>query len=171
MMMMMMMNTTMLATVNTDITSYGIIKSKSWLAIATLKPTFTFLGILPRKSLKYGKSLPRKVKVCFRVAMASQPFDFIIPYEVIVSIHCRQHCCIHHHQHLRRCFYRGFQNLSQRTKSQQSHHDLSKILHIRIFYSPLCAFLKCLHKFPPSRGDTKSHWLHLFDFSPLCILK
>ena len=83
-----------------------------------------------------AKSLPRKVKVGFRVAMASQPFDFIIPYEVIVSIHCRQHCCIHHHHHhhhLRRRFYRGFQNLSERTKSQQSHHDLIKILHIRIF--------------------------------------
>ena len=29
---------------------------KDWLAIATLKPTFTFLvGILPSKSLEYGK--------------------------------------------------------------------------------------------------------------------
>ena len=59
-------------------------------------------------------------------------------------------------------YFHGFQNLSQRTKSQQSHHDLSKILHIRIFCSPLCLFFKCFHKFPPSLGDTKSHWLHLF---------
>ena len=29
---------------NAGDTSYGIIKSKGWLAIATLKPTFTFLG-------------------------------------------------------------------------------------------------------------------------------
>ena len=46
---------------------------KGWLAIATLKPTFTFLvGILESKSIEYDKT--RKVKVGFRVAMASQPF-------------------------------------------------------------------------------------------------
>ena len=44
-------------------------------AIATLKPTFTFLvGILPYSIPLLGKIPTKKVKVVFRVAMASQPF-------------------------------------------------------------------------------------------------
>ena len=34
-------------------------------------------------------------------------------------------------------------------------------------FSPLCIF-KCHFKLPAC-VDAKSHWLHLFDFSPLCI--
>jgi len=48
---------------------------KGRLAIVTLKPTFTFLvEIFPEKSIEYGKISNKKVKVGFRVAMASQPF-------------------------------------------------------------------------------------------------
>ena len=49
--------------------------AKGWLAIATLKPTFTFLGrdFCHIQYFYLAKSLPRKVKVGFRVAMASQP--------------------------------------------------------------------------------------------------
>ena len=50
---------------------------KSWLPSAKLKPTFTFLvGILPSKSIEYGKSLTRKVKVGFSFALGSQPLQF-----------------------------------------------------------------------------------------------
>ena len=49
---------------------------KGWLAIATLKPTFTFLvGILSSKSIEYGKIPTKKVKFGFRVEMASQPLS------------------------------------------------------------------------------------------------
>ena len=36
-------------------------------------------------------------------------------------------------------------------------------------FSPLCVF-KCLLKLP-AWEDAKSHWLHLFGFSPLCVFK
>ena len=51
---------------------FGMYKIKTgWLVIATLPPTFTFLvGILPSKSIEYGKIPTKKVKVGFRVAMA-----------------------------------------------------------------------------------------------------
>ena len=48
---------------------------KGWLAIATLKPTFTFLvGILPFNTFSWQNPYQKKVKVGFRVVMASQPF-------------------------------------------------------------------------------------------------
>ena len=41
-------------------------KPKGWLAIATLKPTFTFLvGILPSKSIEYGKISTKKSESWF----------------------------------------------------------------------------------------------------------
>ena len=36
-------------------------------------------------------------------------------------------------------------------------------------FSPLCVF-KCLLK-SNARTEANSHWLHLFDFSPLCVFK
>ena len=36
-------------------------------------------------------------------------------------------------------------------------------------FSPLCVF-KCVLKLP-SWEEAKSHWLHLFDFPPLCVFK
>ena len=56
-------------------------------AIATLKPTFTFLvGILPYSILLLGKIPTKKVKVGFRVAMASQPFNLIFNQIQFTSI-------------------------------------------------------------------------------------
>ena len=50
---------------------------KGWLAITALKPTFTFLvRILPSKGIEYP--CQKKVKVGFRVEMASQPISLIL---------------------------------------------------------------------------------------------
>ena len=71
----------------------GIIKSKGWLAIATLKQTFTFLGFyksanfwvkktfLGRDFAIFNTSIPtKKVNVGFKVAMGSQPFEKNVDY-------------------------------------------------------------------------------------------
>ena len=42
-------------------------------------------------------------------------------------------------------------------------------MHIVAFYTGLCLFI-CLLKELGSE-QAKSHWLHLFDFSPLCVFK
>ena len=45
---------------------FSQIKVKGWLAIATLKPTFTFFeGILPSKSIEYGKIPTKKSESWF----------------------------------------------------------------------------------------------------------
>ena len=50
---------------------------KGWLAIATLKPTFTFLGRDFAIFNTFTWQIPtKKVKVGFRVVIASQPFCF-----------------------------------------------------------------------------------------------
>ena len=36
-------------------------------------------------------------------------------------------------------------------------------------FSPPCVFIKCVLSLP-SWDDAKLHWLHLFTFSPLCVL-
>ena len=36
-------------------------------------------------------------------------------------------------------------------------------------FSPPCVFIKCVLRLP-AWDDAKLHWLHLFTFSPLCVL-
>ena len=48
--------------------------------------------------------------------------------------------------------------------------EQAKLHWLHLFdFSPLCVF-KCLLKLPACE-DAKSHWLHLLDFSPMCVFK
>jgi len=60
---------------------------KGWLAIATLKPTFTFLeGILPSKSIEYGEIPTKKSESWFQSCNFSQIFTFMENYDRTIII-------------------------------------------------------------------------------------
>ena len=46
---------------------------------------------------------------------------------------------------------------------------VTSVAFVRLISSPLCVFKCCLKTY--AWEDAKSHWLHLFDFSPLCLIK
>ena len=55
----------------------------------------------------------------------------------------------------------------------QVHSHLTDTIHYKVtlvsFVWPFCVF-KCVFKLPAWKVE-KSHWMHLFDFSPVCIFK
>ena len=56
-------------------------------AIATLKPTFTFLeGILPNKSIEYGEIPTKKSESWFQSCNFSQIFTFMENYDRTIII-------------------------------------------------------------------------------------
>ena len=55
---------------------------------------------------------------------------------------------------------------------KEIHISLSPLKNGEIVFKFLILSVECLFKCvlkPPARGDAKSHWLHLYDLSPLCL--